>query len=64
MFKLIAVQIDASGRHCNNDCHFMSNDAQRCLLFGKLTWNHKRAQNGNMRPSACRKTEQRAAKEM
>lgn len=55
--KRIALPIMASGRHCNNDCQFMSPDAKTCALFGPLTWNHKRKSNGNMRPKECRKAE-------
>jgi hypothetical protein len=56
--RKILVEIVANGRYCDNSCPFMSSDAKRCRLFDvALIWNRKRKLNGNMRLSACRKSE-------
>lgn len=53
--RFIRIEIMANGRHCDNNCGFMSHDAKRCSLFGELTWDCKKEINGNTRPAACRK---------
>jgi hypothetical protein len=56
--RTLIVFVEASARHCSNDCPQMTTDAKRCTLYNKdLTWDPKKKCDGNKRLLECKRAE-------